>query len=217
MSFQINESPFIIFQQNSGGGSLPSSPISGPPNLPYDRQDSNLSASGFDKLFHVMIMPPPSVTGKLYCFPLRQLIFSFGRCVVCHSKGLSSRVHSEINSVCLYHDLQTNSWSSFLNSIFDVMHQWIRLDKIYNFIENFFPNFGLVFKFLAKNWNFSNELRGVNIDHSAMCCVSMDLPWQALQTNGLFQISFRITDWKPKFFRTNIDCTNIDQSAMYLL
>ena len=35
-----------------------------------------------------LIMPPPSVTGELYCFPRRQLIFSFGRRVIYHLKGL---------------------------------------------------------------------------------------------------------------------------------
>ena len=36
----------------------------------------------------LLIMPPPSVTGEVYCFPRRQLIFSFGRRVIYHSKGL---------------------------------------------------------------------------------------------------------------------------------
>ena len=31
---------------------------------------------------------PPSVMGEVYCFPRRQLIFSFGRRVMYHSKGL---------------------------------------------------------------------------------------------------------------------------------
>ena len=31
---------------------------------------------------------PPSVTGEVYCFPRRQLIFSFGRRVTKHSKDL---------------------------------------------------------------------------------------------------------------------------------
>ena len=33
-------------------------------------------------------LPPPSVTGEVYCIPRRQLIFSFGRRVIYHSKGL---------------------------------------------------------------------------------------------------------------------------------
>ena len=33
-------------------------------------------------------IPPPSVTGEVYCFPRRQLIFRFGRRVIYHSKGL---------------------------------------------------------------------------------------------------------------------------------
>ena len=31
---------------------------------------------------------PPSATGEVYCFPRRQLIFSFGRRVMYHLKGL---------------------------------------------------------------------------------------------------------------------------------
>ena len=31
---------------------------------------------------------PPGVTGEVYCFPRRQLIFSFGRRVIYHLKGL---------------------------------------------------------------------------------------------------------------------------------
>ena len=38
----------------------------------------------------VIMPPPPSVTGEVYCFPRRQLIFifRFGRRVIHHSKGL---------------------------------------------------------------------------------------------------------------------------------
>ena len=48
-------------------------------------------------------MPPPSVTeelGEVYCFPRRQLIFSFDRRVVYHFER-SLREHSEIDSICL--------------------------------------------------------------------------------------------------------------------
>ena len=58
-----------------------------------------------------LIMAHPSVTGEVYCFPRRQLIFSFGRRVIYHLKGLSEY----IPSVCLYHDLQTNSGTWFLS------------------------------------------------------------------------------------------------------
>ena len=37
---------------------------------------------------YLMYMPPASVTGEVYCFPRRQLIFSFGRRVIYHLKGL---------------------------------------------------------------------------------------------------------------------------------
>ena len=35
-----------------------------------------------------VFIPPSSVPGEVYCFPRSQLIFSFGRRVVYHSKGL---------------------------------------------------------------------------------------------------------------------------------
>ena len=35
-----------------------------------------------------LVMPPPSVAGEVYCFPRRQLIFSFDRRVIYHLKGL---------------------------------------------------------------------------------------------------------------------------------
>ena len=56
---------------------------------------------------------PPSVTVEVYCFPRRQLIFSFGRRVISFERSLW--VHSEIDSGFLYHDLHTNSWTSFLS------------------------------------------------------------------------------------------------------
>ena len=41
---------------------------------------------------------PPNVTGEVYCFPRRQLIFNFGRRV---SKGLWEYIPKSIPSVCL--------------------------------------------------------------------------------------------------------------------
>ena len=42
---------------------------------------------------------PPSVMGEVYCFPRRQLIFSFFKRVISFERPL--RVHSEIVSVCI--------------------------------------------------------------------------------------------------------------------
>ena len=54
-------------------------------------------------------MPPPSVTGggggEVYCFPRPQLIFSFGRRVIYHSKGRWVYIPKSIPSVCLYLDI----------------------------------------------------------------------------------------------------------------
>ena len=45
-------------------------------------------------------MPPPIVTGEVYCFPRRQLIFSFGRRAIYHSKGLWEYILKSITFVC---------------------------------------------------------------------------------------------------------------------
>ena len=56
----------------------------------------------------------PNVTGEVYCFPRRQLVFSFDRRVIYHSKGLWEYIPKSILSVRLYHDLQTNSGTFFI-------------------------------------------------------------------------------------------------------
>ena len=53
-----------------------------------------------------------------------------------------------------------------------------------------FLYFKLVFELLPKTEIYSNEYRGVNIDQSAMCYISMDSSRQALQTNGKLLSNF---------------------------
>ena len=50
----------------------------------------------------LFIMPPPSpiVTWMVYCFPCRQLIFSFDRSGIYHLKGLLQYIPKWIPSVC---------------------------------------------------------------------------------------------------------------------
>ena len=65
------------------------------PALPASEPESN---EGSEKVFpevdeviyssRLLCPPPPSVTGEVYCFPRRQLIFSLGRRVIYHLKGL---------------------------------------------------------------------------------------------------------------------------------
>ena len=61
----------------------------------------------------VILMPPSSVKREVYCFPRLRLIFRFGVRVIYHSKGLLECILKSISSdcwsVCLYHDLGTNS------------------------------------------------------------------------------------------------------------
>ena len=39
----------------------------------------------------------------------------------------------------------------FLSQIFDVMHQWIRLNELYKLMESFFSNFKCIFELFAEN------------------------------------------------------------------
>ena len=48
----------------------------------------------------LVIMPPPSETREVYCFPRRQLIFSFDRRVIYHLKGLREYIPKLIPPVC---------------------------------------------------------------------------------------------------------------------
>ena len=81
-------------------------------------------------------------------FSRRQIIFSFFHI----SFEMSLSVHSEIDSsVRLYHDIQTNSWTSFLSLIFNIIHQWIRLLELYTLMESFFSNFKFIFKILNES------------------------------------------------------------------
>ena len=43
--------------------------------------------TGYDS-YCMVIMPPPSVLWVVYCFPRRQLIYSFDMRVIYHLKGL---------------------------------------------------------------------------------------------------------------------------------
>ena len=57
----------------------------------------------------------------------------------------------------------------------------------------------------------------MNIDQSAMCYTSMDLSWQALQTNGKsFQIPNSFLNYWPKTekYSNEKQIVNIDQISM---
>ena len=76
--------------------------------------------------------------------------------------------------------------------MFDVVHQWIRLNELYKLLESFCFQISNSFSNIwPKTLIFSKEYRGVNIDQIAMCYISMDSSQRALQTNEkfFFQIS----------------------------
>ena len=99
-----------------------------------------------------IFMPSPCVTGQVAILSsLSQLIFSFCRRVIYHSKGLREYIPILILSVCQYHDLQTNSWTSFLSQIFYIIHQWICLNELCKRMGSFFPNFKFFFELMTEN------------------------------------------------------------------
>ena len=101
-------------------------------------------------------------------FTRRQLIFSFDGRVISFERSL--RVHSKIDTVRLYHDLQLNSGTLFLSYIFDIIHQWICLNELYKLRESFF--FLILNELFSKNRKILKLI--VNIDQSAICYIAIN-------------------------------------------
>ena len=143
-------------------------------------------------------------------FPRLQLIFSFGRRVIYHSKGLWEYILKSIPSVgmsvCL--SVCTTIIKRKLDFIF-ILNLWCHtsMDLSQWALQTngkfFFFYFELVFTFLAENKFFSKEWRGVNIDQIAMFNVSMDSSQRALQNNEniFLQIRFRVNGQKQKILK----------------
>ena len=71
-----------------------------------------------------------------------------------------------------------------------VIYQWIRFDKLYKLLANFFQILISFSNYLPITEKYLNH---VNIDQSEMYYISMDLTRQALQTNGK---RFFLNFWK---------------------
>ena len=69
------------------------------------------------------------------------------------------------------------------------MHQWISLNEFYKLMENFLFFSNSFSNYLLKTEKYSK--RGMNIDQSTMCYLSIDLTWHALQINGKFFSHFQ--------------------------
>ena len=72
---------------------------------------------------------PPYMTGDVYWFPRRQLIFSFGRRVIYNSTCLWEYILKLIPSVCttIFKRL------CFYPKSFDVIHQWVHMNELCKF------------------------------------------------------------------------------------
>ena len=93
--------------------------------------------------------PPPSITREVYCFPRHQLFFSFGRYIIYHSKGFLEYILKLIPFVCpsvRYHDLQTNSWTSFYTSM-DLSRRSLQTNG------ELFSNLKFVFRIIGRKPN----------------------------------------------------------------
>ena len=155
---------------------------------------------------------PPSVTGEVYYFTRRQLIFSLiGESILSFERSL--RVHSEIDSVCLSVPRYSNEQRDLI-FILNLSH-YTSMDSSERAQETngkLFSNFVFVFEILAENRKFSpktekysKEQRGVNIDQIAMFYILMDWSQRALQTNEKlyqnFKLVFEILAKKRKIFK----------------
>ena len=78
-----------------------------------------------------------------------------------------------------------------------VIYHWIRLNELYKLMESFsYISFFRKPKITSENQKYSNELRGVNIDQSAIYNISIDSSRHALLTNEkLFSNIWIIFEW----------------------
>ena len=154
----------------------------------------------------------PSVTGEVYCFPRRQLIFSFGGCVIYHLKGLweyiPKSVPSVCTSVCTTVFKRIAGLSFYPKSLMLYINEFVSTSSTKKWKAFFFSYITDQFsKFWLKTEKYPKKWRGVNIGQISMCYISMDLSQRALQTNWdlffKFQISSRNFGRKPKNIQTN--------------
>ena len=138
---------------------------------------------------------PPSVMGEVYCFPRRQLIFSFNRRVIYHSKGLWEYIPESIPSDCTtifkriaglrFH---LKSLTLYINRFVSTssINKWEAFFKISNQFSNYWRK--------TKKKNPTNSEAWILI--KVRCVMSMDSSRQALLTNekifSNFGVIFRI-------------------------
>ena len=89
-----------------------------------------------------------------YCFPRRQLISSFGRRVIYHSKGLWEYIPKLILSVCPSVAITKFQWITELcfypKSLMLYINGLVSQSST-NWLKAFFSNFNLIFELLADN------------------------------------------------------------------
>ena len=145
---------------------------------------------------YIYLCLPPSVTREVYCFPFRQLIFSFGRRVIYHSKGLWEYISKYIPSVCLC--VCTSVFKRiaglrvYSKSLMLYINRFVSTSST-NQLKFFFSKFKFVFELMAEKsfFKISNSvsefwLKTEKYPNSLIyiLCISMNLVRQALQTNG---------------------------------
>ena len=94
-------------------------------------------------------MPPNSVTGEVYCFPHRQLIFSFVRRVIYHSKGFWDYIPKSIPSVCTTVLKRIAGYHFYPKCLMLCINGFVSTSSTKYW--NLFSNFEFVFELLAEN------------------------------------------------------------------
>ena len=92
---------------------------------------------------------PPYVTEEVYCFPRRQLIFSFARRVIL-SFEISLRVRSEIDSVCTTIFKQISGFSFYPKCLMLYINGFVSVSSTKKW-KAFFFKFRIRFRNFANN------------------------------------------------------------------
>ena len=162
----------------------------------------------------------PGVAGEVYCFPRYQLIFSFGRRVIYHSKGLWEYIPKSIPFVCttIFKQIFFKRIAKRELNIDQIamcyIYQWIHLNKLYKLMKFFFFQISFIFrnfcrkpKILVENQKvFKRIERRECWSNCNVLCINGFVSTSFTNCWNLFskfQISFRNFGRKPKNIQTN--------------
>ena len=153
-------------------------------------------------------MPPPSVTGEVYCFPRCQLIFRFGWRCIYHSKGLREYIPKSIPSVCLsvctmvfkrIAGLRFYPKSLCYASMDSIQWDLQTTEKVFFKFQIHFRNFGRKPENIEKN---SAAWILIKLQCVIYQWFRLNKLYKLMESFFKFQFSFRIIGRKPKNIQT---------------